>query len=872
MMDRSVPIFGTRRRVALSTTFGLLIAPTAITLTVSRPAYADVVGRLRLVVTDQANKKPVGQATVTLRDLTGVRPDVILTTEADGTVLSPPLENHVWHIIVSSVRFQTDERDVTVAADVTTEVEVPLGPVQTGTTTVRLRQNLVRTDKTANSIARSQSFFQKYPISGGNDQSLSKALRANPGFVEDSVNQAHPRGEHAETSVYINGFLLPGALQGRAGQFLSPSTIQTLDVQTGGYAPEYGGETAAVMNLSLRSGTIDPFTDLKMGGGGWGTFQANLTVGGQAGGGSGGSDVHGGQREKIWLSGQCDPVHHQQCPRSPQPNKQNVHNSQTSTTGFGNFSYQASDNDTFSLLLNTAPARTEIANRTGLPDSYRGKGQGFGYGGAQDAGSMTMDAAGNTIPLLSQQASGQDIYQEDRNSFSALQYRKIFSDTVNGFFTVGYSNNQQNIKNHNPNNETLVNPSQLAADSSIEFSPTIKRDYKQAEVQGNLTVAASPAHTIKLGAQYIDQKGDESYLLIPGSQLALNALAATDARLAPQGGVIQTDDSGNPVTDANGNPVYRLSVSSATPTLGVKRKGYYAAGFIQDTWKLTRKFTANYGLRVDSYKQSQEAGAGAAQPEVKETELSPRINTAYVVAPLTVVRLSYNKLFSQPPLAQGAIIGEPIRPQHSDLWEQSIEKQFGQTQSAKLAFYQKSNRRQIDTGLLLPSTQIGVFTSVNLQRSTVRGTEFSYDLSPRGGIGLGAFLAVANSTAKPSGVDNTGEATPAYNDHDQLWTVSGGTSYTHHSGATAGLTVYYGSGVESSKVPDPITGYEGTRKSHTEVDLRLASGPKLLRGIGADLTVGNVFDSRALINFNSGFSGTRFQQGRRVLVNLTGKF
>jgi hypothetical protein len=41
-------------------------------------------------------------------------------------------------------------------------------------------------------------------------------------------------------------------------------------------------------------------------------------------------------------------------------------------------------------------------------------------------------------------------------------------------------------------------------------------------------------------------------------------------------------------------------------------------------------------------------------------------------------------------------------------------------------------------------------------------------------------------------------------------------------------------------------------------------------GIGLD--VENLFDSREVINFQSAFSGTRFQQGRRILVSASLKF
>ena len=73
----------------------------------------------------------------------------------------------------------------------------------------------------------------------------------------------------------------------------------------------------------------------------------------------------------------------------------------------------------------------------------------------------------------------------------------------------------------------------LPIDSSLEFNPTIIRNYHHAQVQGSLT-AARHRHTYKAGLLYDNQEGDESYQITPGSQLALNALAVFTPNLAPQ--------------------------------------------------------------------------------------------------------------------------------------------------------------------------------------------------------------------------------------------------------------------------------------------------------------------------------------------------
>src|SRR5439155_4271024 len=102
---------------------------------------------------------------------------------------------------------------------------------------VKTGRETVRSTQTSDATRRDQTVIQKIPVTAGNPQSLTKLTQALPGFAQDSVNQAHPRAEHSSTSLNIDGFALPGVLQGRAGPILSPDVIQNLDVLTSGYAP-----------------------------------------------------------------------------------------------------------------------------------------------------------------------------------------------------------------------------------------------------------------------------------------------------------------------------------------------------------------------------------------------------------------------------------------------------------------------------------------------------------------------------------------------------------------------------------------------------------------------------------------------------------
>ncbi|MCX6367827.1 MAG: TonB-dependent receptor [Armatimonadetes bacterium] len=809
----------------------------AISVSLSSIAHADVVGRLKIKVLNAESEKPLSGAKILLTDSAGVRTPLTVTTGADGTALTPPLENRAWKLTTSSGEFQKDTQSVTVVADATTDVEILLEPLKEKTIKITADRDRIRSGDASSAKTLSSETVQKFPLTAGNRQSLTKAIRAVPGFAEDSVNQAHPRAEHAATSIYLNGFLLPGAFQGRAGQFLAPDALQTIDVITGGFAPEYGSETAAALNLTLRSGTLEPFRTLTVTGGGFGTGETSFTAGGQL----------GAEKKKLGYLINYTGRTTDNAIEAPQPDKQTRHNSQTSQTLFANFDYELSAAEKLSFTVNSAPARTQIANRTGLGAKFEPVGQGFGYGGLKNASSG----------LASQDTLGQDIYQNDNNGFGTLQYRKQLNAKTTAVVTYGSSESRQDLLNNSPGNSATISSSSLAADSSLEFHPTIKRTYNQSQLQANLTVNEGK-HTYKFGGIFSDQRGNESYQIVPGSQTALNALHELDARLVAPGGSLVGDD-------------YIVGAATATPTLRVKRKGYYGAAYAQDTFKASEKLTINYGLRLDTY-NSQQTVDGATGASLTATDLSPRVNLAYNVAPKTIARASYNQLFSQPPLAQGGLIGDAVKPQRVKMIETSLERQLPQNQTIKVAAYRKWFHDQLDTAILIPGTQIGVFSTVNISNgSFANGLELSYDKTPKNGVGLGSFFTWANA------INKLVNGEEAYSDHDQLNTLSGGLTYGLKNGSNIALSAYYGSGAFSSPIVNPedenATVDGGKRQARAEINFRYSTGGKLLpNGLQADLSVENLLDSRAVMNFNSPFTGTRFQQGRRVMLSLTSKF
>jgi outer membrane receptor protein involved in Fe transport len=813
------------------------------------PVYADIFGKLHFVVINKATGQPISLAKITLEDSAGIHPNIVLYTNNDGVIDTPPLDARTWIISVEANGFEPDFKEVTVVASTTTNVIFSLETIKETVFKIKARRKLIETTVTQSSTSISRQDIQLFPATALNPQSLQQLLVGQPGMVQDSVNQVHPRGEHSATTIFINGFELPDVLQGRVGQLISPQAVQNLNLITGAFAPEYGGETAAILDMTLRSGPSQAFGETDVSGGSFNTYYGEITSGGQFGTALGPPDEQGNVTRAISYFFDASARNTQNMLEPPQPDNQTAHNAGLSQIYFGHMSFYLDSQDRLDLILNSAPAFAQIANRTGLPSFYAPFGQGWGFGG------HLSQAQAETQGIGTQQQDGQNIFQKDLNGIGVITWRHDFNDNLQNMLGLGYIDSESNINNENP----TVNLLSLPADNSIEYNPTILRRAYHYGLQDSITYYVGN-HTFKAGLLDDEQTGRESYNLIPASQLALDALAFNDPLLAPLGTETST-------LDAIGNPVYILAAGAAAPTLNVNKAGFYRAGYIQDTWNATHNISINYGFRFDWYKQAQNLG----QPPVSLATLSPRINTSFGITPDSVLRLSFDRLFIEPPLTQGAIVGQSIVPETLSQYEASYEYQLSSNQKVKLDWYYKDIRNQIDTGLLIPDTQIGVYTSVNFQFGAVHGLEFSYEFLPSGKTGPQGDVFYTYQVDAPSGIQNTGAPVPEFNDHDERDTVGADFAYVWPNGSSFGITYYYGSGTFSSEV----TSFNGLitlpRVPHAQVDLSY-KGPNITKNIGWEIDVYNLLNSRKLIDWESGFDGTRFQQGRFILGELTAHF
>ncbi|RCS29322.1 TonB-dependent receptor [Rhodanobacter denitrificans] len=199
---------------------------------------------------------------------------------------------------------------------------------------------------------------------------MNQVLLQAPGVVQDSYGGLHVRGDHANLQYRINGVIIPESIGG-FGQSLDARTIDTVKLLDGALPAQYGLRTAAVVDITTKSGH-----DLGNGGSVGITGGSNATLNPNA-------SVWGSNDRWSWfLTGNY--MENDVGIENPTPSKKPIHDHTNQAKGFGDISYLI-DNDTrLSFLFGVANNRFQIPNRPGYMPQ-------FGYLDMVDFNSADLD-------------------------------------------------------------------------------------------------------------------------------------------------------------------------------------------------------------------------------------------------------------------------------------------------------------------------------------------------------------------------------------------------------------------------------------------------------------------------------------------------
>lgn len=199
---------------------------------------------------------------------------------------------------------------------------------------------------------------------------MNQVLLQAPGVVQDSYGGLHVRGDHANLQYRINGVIIPESISG-FGQSLDARTVQTVKLLDGALPAQYGLRTAAVVDITTRSGhDLGNGGSIGITGGSNGTLNPNASIWG--------SD----DRWSYFLTGNY--MENDVGIENPTASRKPIHDHTNQVKGFGDISYLI-DNDTrLSFLFGVSNNRFQIPDKPGQQPQ-------FGYLNTVDFNSADLD-------------------------------------------------------------------------------------------------------------------------------------------------------------------------------------------------------------------------------------------------------------------------------------------------------------------------------------------------------------------------------------------------------------------------------------------------------------------------------------------------
>jgi outer membrane receptor protein involved in Fe transport len=151
--------------------------------------------------------------------------------------------------------------------EIALEVRSPLAPIQ------------YKASSETYSISRKD--IEELPR--GNNIELQDVLITIPSAVYGSLKQVHIRQDHANIQLRIDGVPIPDTVSSTFSDVISPRAWERADIILGGMEAQYGNKTAAVLDITTKSGTKPGFGSAQMLGGSNNTINPSLEYGGTVG-------------------------------------------------------------------------------------------------------------------------------------------------------------------------------------------------------------------------------------------------------------------------------------------------------------------------------------------------------------------------------------------------------------------------------------------------------------------------------------------------------------------------------------------------------------------------------------------------------------
>jgi hypothetical protein len=262
---------------------GLLTVP-ALLLWLAAPAIAQSTTAIAGIVRDEQSAAVPGVSVVLRQTSSGLERQA--TTDASGRYEIANLPVGVHDLTFSLAGFAVEQRRVHAATSAPLELDVRLAlAALTDAIQVVPQATLVDTTSAGTRHAVAITRVERMPAAV-TSRGLEAVLVAFPGFAQNANGAIHPRGAHNQMTFVVDGLPISDQLTGAFANALDVGVVQTAELVIGNIPAEFGSKVSGVAVLNSRSGlgTGRAFTGaVSVAGGGFGTGQGSVQIGGERG-------------------------------------------------------------------------------------------------------------------------------------------------------------------------------------------------------------------------------------------------------------------------------------------------------------------------------------------------------------------------------------------------------------------------------------------------------------------------------------------------------------------------------------------------------------------------------------------------------------
>jgi hypothetical protein len=708
-----------------------------------------------------------------------------------------------------------------------------------------------------------QNFINHYKT--GND--LHELIESTPGVIPDSYGNIIVRGEHNSINYVLDDVVLPeaaGVLQ--QSQFVSPRSLQSMNVDIGGYqAQDGGGPLGAVVHMKSLPILAQPTFDYGQQTGD--PLAGNLWYSGSTAFSQNPDSAL--YKLRIESSGSFRGTSMGNAP----PVKDYTHNTRFDINSLTKLEYLLSKRDTISATLGINHTFMEVpTSRTS-------------------------------------QAAGVNQHQYDAMDYLILNYKHKFErffdeanlHILNAFYWESF-HSKQNVFDPTP----VINGGQLIQ----SLQPQALRFDYIFSAQGDISKTIFKTHHLKAG--FLDEYRPV-YTDFSGTYYNNDPTST----LAPYGAVI------SPFTSAPGGPQFTKAMGR------FHASRFLQSAYFQDAWHPTtgilKRLTVDAGVRVDVVHSIMgntlpvaEAIAtipGASPFNIKpfeaqsltDAQASGRYGASFVLTKTTVLRGSFDNLFtpqpvdifSTPPTVSGPGGGlvngyfnglvqntyngtvRPLRATRGKLIDTSVEQQIGPRFVARNNLFYKVLENYGDSGVIGNTT---LYNRQVVAKQEGYGVESRIDLKPdRKGFGFNGFVSSTVTVAYLRGskqviggiydIQTPQPIEAKYPDHDRRVAFNAGLGYKTRFNWWSLLDFQLLSGLQNELPVPPYP--EHASRTPVLATFNLSTGWKVpdhwkqkfsFLPDAFDVRMQNLMNVREATNLGSPFQGTRYLLPFRILI------